>query len=393
MFHTRLFRQTFLLFVIINLLFYGCIVFFHSRVRFHTFNYVKNAHHFEADVRVQGHNFSLINALAQFDAQWYLKIAGTGYPDSPKVTEMTNKNIMDGLSYAFFPLYPILISLVHAVIPDLDFAAFILSLLLLSVNFVSLWYCVTKIYSEKTAARTVTLLFLFPFSVFFRSYFSEGLFLLLLVWYSYFLVFRKWNAVFLLQSLLAVTRPTGLFLYPISLFFIWKDLKKQTVSIAHALQLFLLSLFPFAVWILYNHVHTGNPLYWYFMQSAWYRSSGLINTVTSNIVHIMSFPVLAFHSFHSSKVDVLIFLYCGIILYLSRKKLKTELWLISFTFWFFPLLSKDLLSFSRYQTVSFPLFVYLAQALSRRWYFILCTVCIILLLLTGLYFVNWWWVG
>lgn len=84
-----------------------------------------------------------------------------------------------------------------------------------------------------------------------------------------------------------------------------------------------------------------------------------------------------------------------VVLLWSRKFFKNypQLWWMSFLIWIAPLLLKDLMSYSRYQIISFPLFIFLAGNISGWKFYALCLVFLGLLLVTSLYFVNWQWVG
>src|SRR5438105_3381549 len=86
-----------------NMLLYGWMAMFHSLIPFDKFDYQINAHHYVTDNRINGGTFSLVRAIGQYDAQWYLKIANSGYPTHPRNMDVNDKATMDGLSYAFFP--------------------------------------------------------------------------------------------------------------------------------------------------------------------------------------------------------------------------------------------------------------------------------------------------
>src|SRR5581483_10745435 len=99
------------LFLGINIALYFFIFFFQDKISFNIRNYTISAHHYLVDARSRGGSFDFLRALGQFDAQWYLKIAEKGYPENPQLIPNVNKDINSGLSYAFFPLYPLLLSL------------------------------------------------------------------------------------------------------------------------------------------------------------------------------------------------------------------------------------------------------------------------------------------
>ena len=171
------------IFLIINIIFYGFIILFNTRIPFSAYDYRVNAHHYLTDQRINKKSFNLLDALGQYDAQWYLKIAEKGYPKNPAPETLDNKKIMGGLSYAFFPFYPVILSIFNAPIGNIEFSAFTVANILLILNFLSLYFMIKQFYSPGIAFKTIFLLFLFPFSMFYRSYFTEGLFLFLLIWF------------------------------------------------------------------------------------------------------------------------------------------------------------------------------------------------------------------
>jgi len=225
---------------------------------------------------------------------------------------------------------------------------------------------------------------------FFCFFFLSALFLLLLLWFSYFLIKRKLSISSLFLGLLFVTRPNGLFLsllfYPIILK-TWQD---NQITLKRAILAVLLSVFPFAFWMIYCYLQTGTPFIWELVQSGWERQAF---PFVSNLRMIVSFWNLPFHSFHASKIDVITILFTLFLLVKSKKVLRWELWCISLIFCLIPLLIKDTLSYTRYQTVSFPLFLYLAQVLSKKMFIVLCIIFSLGLGVTALYFVNWYWIG
>lgn len=380
-------------FIILNILLYFFIFLFNSKIPFSKFDYIVNSHHYFADPRIKGGKFDFLTALGQYDAQWYLKIGNKGYPKSPYGTDVNKKNVLNGLAYAFFPLYPLILAFVNFPIRNIELCAFIISNILMGANFVSLYIVLGSLYSSNKALKTIFLLFFFPFAIFYRSYFTEGLFLLLLVWFSYFLIRRRWlwSAFFL--SLLFVTRPNGLFLAPLFLFYIGRAFSRREISLREFVIPLVISVLPFIGWLAYCWVNTGSPIYWLTIQSSWYSSKGFSFPLFQNIATIFKFFSLPWHSFHVSRIDVLTIIFAGILLFVSRKKLRPELWRMSLLLWIVPLVTRDTMSFTRYQIVLFPLFLYLAQKLRGGGYIFLLSVFCLGLFLLSIYFVNWYWVG
>ena len=354
------------IFVILNVALYLFIIFFNNRIPFSSNDYFNNSHHYLEDTRISGKSFNLLNALGQEDAQWYLKIAVDGYPKA-KGIDLLQNHTMGNLTYAFFPLYPLLLWTSNIFLQNIELTAFVLANLLMIANFASLYYVISKLYGSNTALKTIFMLFAFPFSIFYRSYFTEGLFLFFLIWFSYFLIKKKFLAAGILEGLLIVTRPSGFFiLFPL-LYFLLKSRKK--VKIKKIIISIALSLIPVSIWLYLNFVQTGNLLHFYEVQRSWSSESTFHLHLSDNVKQIENFFILPFHSFHASQVEVVTVISGLIILMFSRKKILPELWWISVFLFALPLIIKDTMAFSRYQIVVFPLFLYLSLVL-KRWAYI-----------------------
>lgn len=379
--------------LLINLFLYVFIINFHRTFPLERYNYLSNAHHYLKDKRIEGEEFNFLRALGQFDAQWYLKTASRGYPKSPNLTDVSDKNRMEGLTYAFFPLYPSLIKATNILVPDLELAAFILTNILMILNALSLYYVITKLYSQKTAYKTVLIMFLFPFSIFFRSYFAEGLQLLLLIWFSYFWIKERFFFSSLLLSLLCLAKGNSIIFIPFFLLSLFQCWREKKIKLRKLLVVSFVSILGIAIWILFNYINTGHPFYFYNIQKAWVPNGLNPPPPFYTLMLILNFAWLPLHSFHYSKIDVIIFLIFVTLLFNSKKILKKELWTISLLTLALPLFTRDLMSFSRYQSVSFPLFIYLATILKPTYFYILAIFFGAGLLVTSLFFINWYWIG
>ncbi|OGM15782.1 hypothetical protein A2V56_02520 [Candidatus Woesebacteria bacterium RBG_19FT_COMBO_42_9] len=380
-----------ILFFALNALLYLFIVQFNQKVEFNKYNYLYNAHHFLEDPRVNGGKFNLFRALGQYDSQWYLKIASFGYPKNPSPPDINNKSEMGGATFAFFPLYPIFLSLINILVKNIEVSAFLLSNISLIANFISLTYIVGKLYKFSLALKTAFLLFLFPFGIFFRSYYPESLLLLFLTWFSFFLIKKNFLASSIFLSLMNVTKGNLLLLNFVFFYFLYRNFKKQGGLYSKYLITILVVIIPFSSWIIFNYLKTGNPIYFYTTQGVWYGNTfpGPLLTIYS----VFNFPRLPFHSFHFSQVEIIVMLTLLVLLIKSKKYLLKELWFISFFIWLAPLFLRDTMSFTRYQSISFPLFIYLAYSLKGKAYWMVAGLFFVGLFITSLFFVNWYWVG
>ncbi|MBI2021771.1 glycosyltransferase family 39 protein [Candidatus Daviesbacteria bacterium] len=381
-------------FIVFNILLYIFIFKFHDLVPFNRVNYVYNAHHFFEDPRIRGEKFNLLDGLSQFDAQWYLKISKDGYPKNPQDNSAEgNKGSWERLIYAFPPLFPLVISAVNALFRNIEFSAFILTNILLVANFISLYYVVTKLFSAKLALKTSFLLFLFPFSIFYRSFFTEGLFLFLFIWFSYFFLQKKYLLSGLLIGLLAVTRLTVIPLVFLLIYYQYLDIKLHKYSLIKFIFSISLAAIPLGLWILFNRFQTSDSFFFKNVLSNWFSGQLFGTMLIKNIITVFSFAELPFHGFHASKIDTVMTVFSAVFLIKSYQFLPRKLWWASLILLIVPLITKDTMSYSRYAIVVFPLFITLSSILNKTAYLVLCGIFLLTLLTTSLYFVNWWWVG
>ena len=388
---SKKFLLSFVAFILLNATLYLFILIFNNKVSFNKFNYYYNAHHYIQDTRIAEKRFNILNALAQYDAQWYLKISNEGYPKNPKIATLNDRR-MDGVTYNFLPLYPALIYVANLFFRNIELSAFIVSNVFLLVAFTSLYYAVTKIFSENIAIKTVFLLFLFPFAIFYRSYYTVGVFLFLLVWFLYFLLKRKFFLSALFLSLLSLSWGMSIFLNMYFLYILFLEVKNKKLSFSKAAILGILLSIPWIGWVYFNYLQTGNPLYFYLMRQQWFNAA-FPETLFHNIQAVLNFGSQAFHSFHSSKIDIAMIIAVAFLLFKSRNKLPKELWFVSVILGITPLLIQDTISYSRLQIVSFPFFIYLSQVLNGLSYKILLALFIVGLFIISLFFINWYWVG
>lgn len=376
-----------------NLLLYSFITISHSWVGFDKLDYHYSAHHYFADPRYTDGKFNLVRALGIYDAQWYLKIAETSYPKHPANLKLGDKQDLDGLTYAFFPLFPVLIALVNNVVHNVELAALLTVNILGIVNAISAFYITTKFFSSAIAKKTVILLFLFPFSIFWRSYYAESLQLLLLLWFGYFFMRNRYTLAATLLGLLHVVKAGSMLITIPFVVSLGMLVKHKTTLLPKAILCLILIAVPFLGWLWYNYAQTNNMLYFGRAETSWYPPFFIMYALLYNIATIFLFPILPLHSYNLSKIEVLFIVAIGLLLWKSYKYLPKRLWWISAMLWLMPLLTKDLSSFTRYQTVSYPLFIYLAVKLKGPWFVITMLVFMTSMFFTSLYFINWYWVG
>src|SRR3954467_14033158 len=143
---------------------------------------------------------ALVAPLARWDSVWYLAIANDGYPaDDPRRA-------------AFFPLYPLLVGAVNALVREPILAGALVSLACFAVALVLLHRLTALELGAPAARMTVWALALFPGAVFFSAVYSEALYLMLSVGCLYAARTGRWGLAGALGALGAATRSAGVLL-------------------------------------------------------------------------------------------------------------------------------------------------------------------------------------
>jgi mannosyltransferase PIG-V len=143
---------------------------------------------------------ALVAPLARWDSVWYLAIANDGYPAG------------DPRRAAFFPLYPLLVRAVDALVGSPIVAGVAVSLACFAVALVLLHRLTALELGAAAADETVWALALFPAAVFFSAVYSEALYLMLSVGCLYAARTGRWAWAGTLGALGAATRSAGVLL-------------------------------------------------------------------------------------------------------------------------------------------------------------------------------------
>jgi Gpi18-like mannosyltransferase len=168
-----------------------------------------------------------VSILKRNDSYWYENIAINGHekitPD--KLGKCEDGNIEQSY-YAFFPLYPILIgSTIKVTGLSFNIVAFIISIITSISLFVIFYQYVKLLYkSEKLAFLSTLFLIVLPFNYYFSVFYTESLFLLILLSCFYSIERNNIVAFIIISSLLVIARPNGLFmLVPLFIYFLEKQ--------------------------------------------------------------------------------------------------------------------------------------------------------------------------
>lgn len=349
------------------------------------------SHHYYQDGRRQGGEFNLLRAWGQTDSQWYLKIAAAGYGD-PVGLDIRDKG-MQGLSYAFFPLWPILIRGMSWVTGgNFELAAFGLVNIIMACCWISIYWVVEKVYGRLWAGKTATLLLVYPFSLFLRSYHTEGLYLLELTWWLYFLTTRKMTAAAVVLAGLNITKGTGWILNGIFCWYLLEEVVKRRIRLIEAAGLVFVAMATILGWITYVGMKTGNVWYFYQAVKQWEMANN--SPIIYNLRALLFGALGVVDGRWITTVQWGIFVLAVWLLVKSKKWLKSEWWLTAFALLIVPTLTTYSLGYTtgRLSILLLPLWVYGVSRL-KEWQWVAAVVVFTAgLFLGAIDFVNWnWW--
>lgn len=160
-----------------------------------------------------------MNNQVAWDSEYYLSIATAGYDD----TDVLSANTPEGeiaLNYAFFPLYPLIMSVVRVpftLLTETPIAASVAAGMLIALlgtlgGMIALYDIARDELGEDGALRTVFYLLIFPSAFFLAQVYTEGLFIGLAFGSLALLRRQKLLYAALLAALATLTRSVGVLL-------------------------------------------------------------------------------------------------------------------------------------------------------------------------------------
>jgi Gpi18-like mannosyltransferase len=317
------------------------------------------------------------------DCGWYKGIVENGYEstlnfeDSIKI----DANNYRQSEWAFFPLYPFLISILMKIL-NINFylSAFILSLIFNYFVLKHLYLFLLDKFNNTNKALYSTIFFAtFPFNFYFSIFYTESLFLAIIL-ISYNSI--KQNRLFIFSIcmlLIPLIRPNGILLIIPFIFYII-EINKIKINGLYRLDTYFqnkeifipfISLISFSYWSLYQFKHTGSLFAFSIAQKGWNKS--------------IQMPYKSLFYNNTLEVQFLSFLFIILILIAIYQCIKIH----SFSFSFFilsqlllPLIAGSIISIHRYSSIIFPLFYPISNKMySKKFKYILIFIFLILQLI------------
>lgn len=316
----------------------------------------------------------LIYPYGNFDAVYYLLIAGKGYT----------------VNAGFFPLFPLSIHIVSLPFNVLPFdliqyflAIFLVSLFLLA-SLITFYKLVRFDYKENVAIWSIVFLLIFPTSFFYGAIYSESLFLLLSLLAFYFARKKKWFLSGITGAFLSGTRLVGIFMLPSLLFEYFKYEKNKSLGKLLSILLVPLGLITYAF---YNLQKWGNAFY--FIQA----QGNFANNRSVN--SIILFPQTLFryikilitlkpniYEWWVAFFEISFFIFALSLLYIAwKKKVRFSYLIFGILCFLLPISSGTFTGLPRYVLTIFPIFITLALIKNKLFKIAYSAISIILLFL------------
>jgi len=264
---------------------------------------------------------------------------------------------------AFYPLWPLCISLATTVTGNPVVSGYLLANLFSFCALLLFHHFVLKKHDVETANRATLLLLLYPGSLFFFFPYTESLFLFLLMVCVRCLRSEAWKWVFIAAFLLPMTRATGVFIFP---FLVWEFFRRKSPVKTYAIC--AAPLLGYFCYFAIMYFYTGNALEGFDAQQK-YPARPSIARIADPVGFAQSFVDFNWtHDMLRSFVDRGFFLIFLISLFWILRA-DTGYYVYSIFCGLIPALSNILMSYTRFLSLVFPLFIVLGQFVARKWLF------------------------
>ena len=227
------------------------------------------AHATETGAALPPTTFDWFTPLLGWDAEWYLRIAATGYHWDAAASPSVQQSVV------FFPLYPFLVRLANLAVGGratlLPATALVLSSLFAVSALGLLHALVNRDFGRTVARSTVWYYLVFPVSFFLTAAYSESLFLLALVGSVLAARRGRWLLAGFAAAAATVTRPYGiLVMLPLAYEYVAQR-REVSARIWIGISALWLTLPVLALggWMAYLYALTGDALVFIHAQVAW----------------------------------------------------------------------------------------------------------------------------
>ena len=338
-----------------------------------------------AGTHVQESRNLLLAVWGRWDAVHYLDIATSGY---------------HGFDMAFFPLYPMLVAGLGAIIGNHLIAGLVISNVALFFGLLYLYKLVEHEFDRAVARRAIFYISIFPTAVFFSAVYTESLFFFLTVASFYYMRERNWWLAGIVGLFASMTRVEGVLLivpFVIEWFVshratLWEGRDRAISTLADLAPIVLIPL-GLALYMGYLWVLNGDPLYFSHVQSHWNRHFAAPWTSVFNAFHKIA-TATSPQTQANQTLELVFTALMIFVLIAGWRKLKPSYIAYMALSILVPMSTSSLMSMPRFALVLFPMFAILAQWGKRP--SVNNAIVAFSLPLLGLFtvlFADWYWVA
>lgn len=314
----------------------------------------------------KGESVSFKTAYKTWDAQHFLFLSEKGYRGGND-------------SNAFSPLYPLSISVLHAITRNSFLSGLVVSNICSLIGLYLFYVLASKWFTKKIAYKSLLLLISFPTSFFFSLIYSEALFFLCIMLFFLFLTQKRLFLASLMAFLIPTVRLIGIFIcipfltwyiFELHNFTLYDEVKEITQKLFKKEALFVVSpLLGLGIVMVFMFFSTGNALAQFDAQKQFISQYSLLSLLNPFSVFrsFFNFP-LTLHGFTNSLFDRVFFLGFLSVMIFMIKRVSITFFVFSIVFGIFPVFGGSFMSYMRYIAVIFPLFIVLAKMIEEKKY-------------------------
>ncbi|MFZ5437850.1 MAG: hypothetical protein ACOZAK_02255 [Patescibacteria group bacterium] len=333
---------------------------------------------------------------ANFDGVHYLTIASKGYLET-------------ALIQAFFPVFPLMLSLLKAIFGQYFFIMALLSQFLLTWLLSGLFFYLLKVVLQKSSSISwwaVIILLIFPTSFFLGALYNESLFLIVVLASFIFAHHKQWWWAGIMGALASATRVVGIALWPALIVEWWlsknkpltmENITKEIKAGWGELVQLSISVLGLAGYMLYLHNTFADPLYFFHVQSEFGagREEGLIllPQVIWRYLKILTTTPLDWKYFAYAQEFFFSIGFFGLLIWFW-KRVKASYLIFALLVLIVPTLTGTFSSMPRYVLAAFPFYYLLADWLNNQpTRFLVLALSGLLLIINTLLFIQGYWVA
>jgi hypothetical protein len=331
------------------------------------------------------------HSLLRWDSEWYQAIATGGYIYSGDPTQVQ--------AIVFYPLYPLLsralaattgLSVADAMLVVANTAALVAIVLLFKL--------VREEFGDTIALLTVTFVSFFPASFFLSAGYTESLTLMWIVCFFFALKRQHFFVAAAMAGLAVATRSSGIVLLPVLLWQLWSHREPRQFA-RDVVPCAILATSGLWIFMLYLAYAFGNPMAFSDGQTAYHEGTTLATRLVAAL-KLLPFARLNLTEASPRGLDnwlVLIFL---ALIVRAWFRLRFVLAMFATGIFMLPYLTlsggpSSFTSMARFNLVSFPLFIAMAELASKVPWLTPSLIGILggLLLICSALFAQWQWTG